>query len=535
MTHLEKARSISLSPLPRSRFEVDETAKSTVRLLIVDDEHSLRESCHSYLASEGFQVETCGKGKEALELLTRREFDIVLLDLFMSGVPGAKLLSVALTRHPRTIVIIMTGKPTVESSLELLEQGAWDYLTKPFSATQLRILVGRAVHAVLVTRVAESAGADVEARFGNTDKLTVLGTSPAFRRMIDLARKVARTDASVLITGESGSGKELVAEFIHRHSRRSRERLVAINCAALPDTLLESEMFGHRKGAFTDALRDKPGLLEVANGGTMFLDELTDMSPAIQAKLLRVIQDGVIRRVGSEDVDAVVNVRFIAATNRDPRAAVEAGKLRQDLFYRLHVVPLHLPPLRERAEDIKGLSEYFLARFWAQHRGAGEAIPVFSEAALRTSQRHSWPGNVRELQNLVEHLVVVTEPGAEIRPGDLPFIGGAVPLDDEPAPPPRPQPVGPYHAAREHALAQFQKQYLSLLVEQARGNMSKAAASAGVERSTLYRLLERHGMHRSVEDGRTPGADVEKPVAESPQDVAGIPDAVANGPAPDTP
>jgi DNA-binding NtrC family response regulator len=515
MTVSSTARFASSPADARPKFELSEDAKKTVRLLVVDDEHTLRESCRTYLTSEGYRVETTGKGKEALDLLTRREFDIVLLDQYMADVPGTKLLPVALTRHPQTVVIVMTGKPTVESGLELLEEGAWDYLTKPFSATQLRILIGRAVHAVLASRSSDSVRAEAEVRYGNTDKLTVLGTSPSFRRVIELARKVARTDASVLITGESGSGKELLAEFIHHHSRRSRERMVAINCAALPDTLLESEMFGHRKGAFTDAQRDKPGLLEVANGGTMFLDELTEMSPAIQAKLLRVIQDGVIRRVGSEDVDAVVNVRFIAATNRDPRGAVEVGMLRQDLFYRLHVVPMQLPPLRDRQEDIPILAENFLRRFWAQHRSTKEPIPVFSEAAIRTFQHHAWPGNVRELQNLVEHLVVIAEPGAEILPVDLPFIGGAIPLPGELPAPPKREPVGPYHAAREHALANFQKQYLATLVEQTMGNMSRAAAIAGVERSTLYRLLERHGMQRAVE---SPSED-EAPAAEAPADV----------------
>jgi DNA-binding NtrC family response regulator len=497
MTAVDAAKS-------RPRFELDKKATSSIRVLVVDDEHSLRESCESYLVSEGYQVETCGKGKDALSLLTRREYDIVLLDQYMADAPAEKLLPVAMTRHPQTIAVIMTGKPSVESSLELLQQGAWDYLTKPFSATSLRILLGRATHHVLMARAAESATVTASTLFGNTDKLTVLGASSAFRHIIEQARKVARTDASVLISGESGSGKELVAQFIHHHSRRSAQRMVAINCAALPEALLESEMFGHRKGAFTDAQREKAGLLEVANGGTMFLDEVTEMSPAIQAKLLRVIQDGVIRRVGSEDVDAVVNVRFIAATNRDPQAAAEAGVLRQDLFYRLHVVPLHMPPLRERQEDIPVLAEHFLRQFWARHQGAGETSPTLSPGAVRALQHHAWPGNVRELQNLIEHVVVLAEPGCEIKPGDLPFIGGQAPLADEPVAPARPEPVGPYHAARERALAEFQKQYLAALLEQTEGNMSRAAEIAGVERSTLYRMLEKHGMYRSAE--AEPGA-----------------------------
>jgi len=212
-----------------------------------------------------------------------------------------------------------------------------------------------------------------------------------------------------------------------------------------------------------------------------------------------VIQDGVIRRVGSEETDAVVNVRFIAATNRDPQAAAQAGILRQDLFYRLHVVPLHLPALRERQDDIPILAEHFLRLFWTRHQGAGEPLPTFSEGAVRTLQQHAWPGNVRELQNLVEHLVVLAEPGSEILPADLPFIGGQIPVAEARPAPVRPGPVGPYHAARENALARFQKEYLSALLEQTEGNMSRAAEIAGVERSTLYRLLEKHDMQRAVD------------------------------------
>src|SRR5713101_3277359 len=257
----------------------------------------------------------------------------------------------------------------------------------------------------------------------DSEKLTLLGTAPAFRGAIAFAQKVAPTDASVFITGESGSGKELIAQFIHQHSRRSSRPFVAVNCAALPEGLLESEMFGHRKGAFTGAVRDKPGLLEVANGGTLFLDELVEMTKPIQAKLLRVIQDGVVRRVGSESTDAVVNVRFIACTNRNPEEAVAAQVLREDLYYRLRVVPIHVPPLRERPSDIPALVNHLLIQYWNRHRGAATPLPTFSEAAVRALRARPWKGNVRELENVIEHMVVLLEPGAEIAPEHIPALG----------------------------------------------------------------------------------------------------------------
>src|SRR4029077_15821295 len=250
------------------------------------------------------------------------------------------------------------GKPTVESAIAALRAGAWDYLPKPFTGSQLQILMGRAAHAVAVSRESR-AQRDQPGATTPDARVTVLGTAPKYRELITLAQRVAATDASVFITGESGSGKELIAQFIHHHSRRSSPSVVAVNCAALPEPLLESEMFGHCKGAFTGAVRDKPGLLEAAHGGTLFLDELVEMPKPIQAKLLRVIQDGVVRRVGSETTDAVVHVRFVASTNCNPEEAVKAGILREDLYYRLRVVPIHVPPLRDRPEDIPLLAERF--------------------------------------------------------------------------------------------------------------------------------------------------------------------------------
>jgi len=488
----------AVAPSTTGVLQIQPEVRATLRLLVVDDERTLRESCASVLEHEGYNVSVCGKGDEALDLLRRRKFDIVLLDLYMSQVPGMELLRAALETHPETLAIVMTGNPSVASSVEALRAGAWDYLPKPFSATHLQVLIGRATHTVVVSRESRALQEKIEEEHGNSEKLTVLGTAPAFRRAIALARKVAQTDASVFITGESGTGKELIAQFIHQHSRRSSRQLVAVNCAALPEALLESEMFGHVKGAFTGAVRDKPGLLETASGGTMFLDELVEMSKPIQAKLLRVIQDGIVRRVGSETTDAVVNVRFIAATNMDPDEAVRTGQLREDLYYRLRVVPIHVPPLRERLEDIPLLANHFLSYYWNRHREAGAPLPRLSEAAVRALRAHAWRGNVRELQNVVEHTVVLAEPGAEIGEQDIPFIGesspqGATPAPEGGAPPIREE---SYHAERERVLEEFERRYLTWLVERAGGNMSRAARIAGVDRTTLYRLMERHGIQR---------------------------------------
>ena len=498
--------------------------KARIRVLIVDDEHTLRESCATVLRQDGYDVTVCGRGQEALDLLKRRGFDLVLVDLYMSQVDGLMLLRTALGTNRDSIVIVMTGNPSVESSVEALRQGAFDYLPKPFTATHLQILIGRAVHALLVARESREQRTELNRNHANSDKITLLGSAPAFRRAIELARKVAPTDASVFITGESGSGKELIAQFIHHHSRRSSRAFVAVNCAALPEGLLESEMFGHRKGAFTGAVRDKPGLLEAANGGTLFLDELIEMSTPIQAKLLRAIQDGIVRRVGSETTDAVVNVRFIAATNGDAEAALKAGDLREDLYYRLRVVPIHVPPLRERPEDIPLLAEYFLSTYWVRHRNKGAPFPRLAEGAIHALSGHAWRGNVRELQNVIENVAVIAEPGAEIRPEDLHLVA-----DQEPAADANPASLvstllkESYHAARDRVIAQFERQYLSWLVNRVGGNMSKAARIAGVDRTTLYRLMGRHGLQRSPSTGwvieREPtGDEIVVPTGGAPEE-----------------
>jgi DNA-binding NtrC family response regulator len=372
--------------------------------------------------------------------------------------------------------------------------GAWDYLSKPYSGTQLQLLLGRAAHTVSSRRQAD--GSTVGAEEGTTGG-QLLGTSPEFRRAADLAKKAAMTNASVMIVGETGTGKEVLAQYIHQNSRRSRRRLVPINCAAIPEQLLESEMFGHRKGAFTGADREKMGLLELADGGTLFLDELTEMSMSLQAKMLRVLQDGIVRRVGSEHEDAVVDVRFVSATNRDPREAIRSKQLREDLYYRLNVIQVVIPPLRDRLDDIPLLANHFLRTFWTRHRSPKEAMPEFTEDTLDFLKSRPWRGNVRELQNFVEHVTILAQPGTKIQIHQLPLdqevdLGAAIvglpsmPTSDA------------YHVAKEQVLATFEKTYVTRLVARASGNMSRAARLASVDRTTLYRLLERHGFRRDI-------------------------------------
>lgn len=482
---------------------VDPEVRQSIEVLVVDDEHSLRESCASLLRSEGFEVTVTGRGDDALRMVKNRRFDIALFDLYMSEVSGLELMEATLEVNPDTIVIVMTGNPTVESSVTSLRAGAWDYLPKPFSATHFEILVGRAAHAVVIARESrkpKSSGTAASVEKGadsHSDQVKLYGQSDSLRKVIALAEKVARTDASVFITGESGTGKEVIAQYIHLHSRRRSREMVPVNCAAIPEELLESEMFGHVEGAFTGAVREKEGLLEVANGGTLFLDELTELPMSTQAKLLRVLQDGVVRRVGSTKTDAVVNVRFIAATNSDPMEAIAAGHLRKDLHYRLRVVPIHVPPLRERPEDIPVLAKQFLQEFWAQHRDPETTTPVFSQDAIDTLQRAPWLGNVRELRNVIEHLVVLAEPGSEVQPDDLVFIDAESADAGEASASFATSIMSmDYHDAREHVLAQFEIDYLKHVVRTSGGNISDAARMAGVDRTTLYRLMEKHGMER---------------------------------------
>lgn len=474
--------------------------RASVRILVIDDEPSILESCESVLTADGYECECERKAEEALHRLKSQSYDIVLIDQSMPQVHGLDILAEVRQRSPSTIAIMMTGHATTEASIRAIQAGAWEYLPKPFTATQLLVVIGRAAYTLLRQRTLS----DSSRREGVLvdGKVRILGVSSSMRVAVQTAMKVAKTDATVFITGESGTGKELIAQLIHGESRRSRKAFVAVNCAALPSELLESEMFGHRRGAFTGAVRDKPGLLEVADQGTFFLDELAEMPLPLQAKLLRVLQDGVLRRVGSEKDDAVVDVRFLSATNRDPDLALRDGALRNDLYYRLRVVPIHLPSLRERAEDIPVLIKYFIDHFWRRHQLPGAIPPRLSPDALDLLVRYDWPGNVRELQNVIEHLVVLSDAAELIEKDRLSILNDGVPQEVTSSTPSSVSSMidfrAPFHDAKDSLIGRFEREYLAQVIARTAGNMSEAARQAGIDRTTLYRLMDKHELSKDA-------------------------------------
>ena len=457
-----------------------------ITVLIVDDEELLVKSCGQILASEGYTVFTEGRGRNALEVVRRQRPDIVLTDLNLPDTDGLALLKDIKKLAPETLVVMITGFATVDSSVEAIRAGAYDYIPKPFTATQLRILIGRAAQQVKLVRDNASLRDQLKKHYSFEN---IIGTSDLIQKVFSVVSRVAPTDASVFISGESGTGKELIARALHANSRRSGRPFVAVNCAALPDHLLESELFGHEKGSFTGAEQQKRGLLEAASGGTFFMDEISEMSMELQAKLLRVIQERKIRRVGGEG-EIPIDVRWVSATNRDPEQAVREGALRQDLLYRLNVVPVKLPPLRHRREDIPALAQHFLRRY-AQDYDRDNLR--FSADAMRVLCDYEWPGNVRELQNMVERIVSLCAPGQEIFAEDLPeelSVRGVV--NGRAGAAPAYSAELPFHDAKNDAITVFEKEYLSDLLRRHNGNISQAARTAGIDRKTIHRMLAKY-------------------------------------------
>jgi len=446
------------------------------RVLVVDDEPGVRESLRMLLKDE-CEVVTAASAGEALERLEAVSPDLVLLDLVMPGRSGLDLLSDLRERSPEAEVVVLTATKTVATAVEAMKRGAADYVTKPFEVDALRLKVRRFLEQRDLEREVERLRDEVAAR----DRLgTLIGRSAPMQQLFRAIRRVAGSRASVLVRGESGTGKELVARAIHELGPRCAAPFVAVNCAAIPETLMESELFGHERGAFTDAREARMGKFEAAGGGTLFLDEIGEVSPAVQAKLLRVLQERTIERLGGGRPIAV-DVRIVAATNRDLEAAVAAGGFRSDLYYRINVVPLEVPPLRARREDIPLLVASFLERLAADEGGPRRELSAEAWEAL---QRHDWPGNVRELENAIERATTLAEGpgiGLEDLPEEVRLAGlkaavrsGQLPFDE--------------------AVSRFERDLLQEALERAHGNQTRAAEHLGITRRQLKLKMDRYGL-----------------------------------------
>jgi DNA-binding NtrC family response regulator len=381
-------------------------------ILVVDDSSAVRENLCELLTAEGYDVDGCAGGREALQLLQERTYELVLTDLSMPEVDGMAVLAYLVKHFPETGCIIVTGYGTIQTAVNAIRLGAYDYLCKPVESQEILVVIDRALEHQRLRRENIRLKRQLREKFGFDN---IIGTSEPMCQVFDIIRKVADTDSTVLILGESGTGKELVARAIHYNSYRQANPLIPVNCGAIPEDLLESELFGHEKGAFTHAIRTRIGRFEQAHGGTIFLDEIGDMSPNLQIKILRVLQDHQFERIGGQKT-LKVNIRVIAATNRDLRELVQSGRFREDLFYRLNVIPIRIPPLRERRSDIPILVNHFMQEFSRKKKKpAGRVSP----GAMRLLEAYDWPGNVRELENLIERMVILSE-GEILDVSDLP-------------------------------------------------------------------------------------------------------------------
>jgi len=457
------------------------SAAPTARLLVVDDEPNIGDSIKRALERVGYSVEVVLSAEAALARLEHDQLDLVLCDLKLPGMDGLALLkSIVESRHP-AVVVMITGYASIESAVESIKLGAADYVSKPFNPEQIRHVVAKALAQKQLMDENAYLKGELRQLFGER---VVVGQSATMQGLFATAQNVAVTDSSVLIVGESGTGKEVLARFIHAQSPRKDRPFVTVNCAAIPANLLESELFGHRKGAFTGAIYSRRGSFELADGGTLFLDEIGEMPLDMQAKILRALEEHQIQRVGSEE-PTKVDVRIIVATNKNLEQEVKAGRFRDDLFWRLNVVQLAIPPLRERPEDIIPLARHFLAIYAQEMK---KPVVDYSPEVLRTFSRHDWPGNVRELRNTVERAVIFARPGTPIRLADLPPS-----LRDAPAQP-APAPSNPLHTLREVEL-----EHIRHVVEACGGNRSRAAEILGISAVTLWRKLGKEGLGEEPE------------------------------------
>ena len=442
------------------------------RILVVDDEEVVRDSLHEWFTEDGYPVETAADAREALKIMSKTSRDIVLVDIKMPGMDGLELQEKIKELVPEAVIIIMTAYASVDTAVRALKAGAYDYVTKPFDPDDLQHLIDKAAERQQLVRENRQLRQKIEAAEG--EMVEIVGESPAIRALKTQIRTVGQTDATVLIVGESGTGKELVARAIHHASERRHMPMVTVNCAGLPEGLVESELFGHEKGAFTGAEYRRKGKFELADGGTIFIDEIGDISLKTQIDLLRVLEEKSITRLGgSHPIQA--DFRIIAATNRDLSKAVEKEKFRLDLYYRINVFKIEVPPLRERPEDISLLAQHFLQKY---ARAMGRRTSRISREAMQYLMGYDWKGNVRELENAVERAMVVQQ-GEEIQLNDLPLTKS----DTE-------------RLERGLSLADQEKHHIQIVLDQMGGNISGTARALKIDRVTLYNKIRKYGLRR---------------------------------------
>lgn len=459
--------------------------KDSIQILIVDDQINTCKSLQAILKKSGYRSEYTLSAEEALGRVRGGAFDIVISDIRMPGMDGMRLLEELKKIQPHLVVIMVTGFATIKSAVDAIQKGAYDYLSKPFTPDEVRVIIQRAAEKIRLESENDALrrGLQPQVTFQN-----IIGNSPALQRVFDLIQKVADTDSNILITGETGTGKELAAKAIHNLSRRREKAFQPIHCGSLAEGVLESELFGHVKGAFTGAVATRKGLLEVADGGTIFLDEVAETTPAFQVKILRVLQEGEFLRVG--DTQPIhVDLRIIAATNRDLEKAVERREFRQDLYYRLKGIAIHLPPLRERPEDIPLLAYHFLKKY----RGNRKA-ELIDPQAIKALLAYKWPGNIRELEHVIEYALSMTE-GDTIRVTDLPEeflarVADKVTVRDN-------WMSSPFGKAKE----EFEKFYISHILEESAWNVSEASRKAQMFRQNLQQKIRKYGLRPEGEEG----------------------------------
>jgi len=448
---------------------------SEQRILIVEDEAPMCELLTSFFSEREYDVDTAHDGEQATARLEEHDYALVITDIKLPGMSGLELLARIRLDWPDVAVVIMTAFSSISSAVEAMKLGAEDYIGKPFQLDELAITVEKALERRSLRREVKELRAEVRGRYNFSN---IVGRSKPMQQLFEVIKRIAaRRDASALITGSTGTGKELVARAIHYNSDRRDAPFVPINCSAIPDTLLESELFGHQKGAFTGAHETRRGLIEEAQGGTVFLDEINTLSPSLQVKLLRVLQERVVRRVGGRE-NIQIDIRLVSASNEDLEVGVKSGEFRQDLFYRLNVVPVRLPDLKDRREDISLLVHHFLQKFSLQH---GEAPRRFANEAMRVLMTHNWPGNVRELENAVEHALTMG-PGEILLAEDLPASVTAPERD-----------IVQEATLDDVTLAEVERRYIIRVLEKMGGHQIKTSRVLGIDRRTLYRRLRQYG------------------------------------------